>query len=61
MKRLISLSGVGLVKGWAVSGAENRRASRNNDKEISLDYKRLQMNACNESQFKYEQELSTRQ
>ena len=26
MKRLISLSGLGLVKGGAVSGAENRRA-----------------------------------
>ena len=39
MKRLISLSGLGLVKGGAVSGAENRRALRNNDKEISLDYK----------------------
>ena len=46
MKRLISLSGLGLVKGGAVSGAENRRALRNNDKEISLDYKRPQMNAC---------------
>ena len=49
MKRLISLSGLGLVKGGAVSGAENRRALRNNDKEISLDYKRPQMNACKES------------
>ena len=46
MKRLISLSGLGLVKGGAVSGAENRRALRNNDKEISLDYKRPQINAC---------------
>ena len=45
MKSLISLSGLGLVKGGAVSGAENRRALRNNDKEISLDY-RIQMNAC---------------
>ena len=61
MKRLISLSGLGLVKGGAVLGAENRRALKNNDKEISLDYKRLQMNACKESQFKYEQELSTRE
>ena len=49
MKRLISLSGLGLVKGGAVSGAENRRALRNNDKEISLDYKRPQINACKES------------
>ena len=39
MKRLISLSGIGLVKGGPVSGAENWRALRNNDKEISLDYK----------------------
>ena len=49
MKRLISLSGLGLVKKGAVSGAENRRALRNNDKEISLDNKRPQMNACKES------------
>ena len=46
MKRLISLSGLGLVEGGAVSGAENRRALRNNNKEISLDNKRPQMNAC---------------
>ena len=49
MKRHISLSGPGLVKGGAVSVAENRNALRNNDKEISLDYKRQQMNACKES------------
>ena len=49
MKMLISLSGLGLVKGGEVSGAENRRALRNNDKEISLDYKGPQMNACKES------------
>ena len=49
MKRLISLSGLGLVKGGAVSAAENRRALTNNDKEISLDYKRPQINACKES------------
>ena len=49
MKRLISLSGLGLVKAGAVSGAEKRRALRNNYKEISLDYKRPQMNACKES------------
>ena len=49
MKRLISLSGIGLVKGGAISWAENRRALRNNDKEISLDYKRLERNACKES------------
>ena len=61
MKRLISLSGLGLVKGGAVSGAENWRALRNNDKEISLAYKRPQMNSCNESQFKYEQQVCTRQ
>ena len=50
MKKLISLSGLSLVKGGAVSGTENRRALRNNDKEISLDYKRPQINACKESQ-----------
>ena len=61
MKRLISLSGLGLVKGGTLSGAENRRALRNNDNEISFGYKRLQMNACKESQFNYEQQLSTRQ
>ena len=49
MKRLISLSGLGLVKEGAVSGAEKRRALRNDDKKISLDYKRPQMNACKES------------
>ena len=49
MKRLISLSGLGLVKGGAVPGTENRRALRNNNKEISLDNKRPQMNACKES------------
>ena len=48
MKRPISLSGLGLVKGGAVSGAENRRALRNDDKGISLYYKRPQMNACQE-------------
>ena len=41
MKRLISLSGLGLVKGGAVSGAEIRRALRNNDKEVSLDNRDL--------------------
>ena len=61
MKRLISLSGLGMVKGGAVSGTEKRRALRNNDKEISLDYKKPQMNASKESQFKYEQQLSTKQ
>ena len=49
IKRLISLSGLGLVKGGAVLGAENLRAFRNNDKEISLDNKRPQMNGCKES------------
>ena len=49
MKRLISLSGLGLVKGGPVSGAENRRALRNNNKEITLDYKRPQMNASKKS------------
>ena len=49
MKRLISLSGLGLVKGWAVSLAENQRALRNNDKEISLDYERPERNACKEN------------
>ena len=61
MKRLISLSGLGLVKGGTVSGEETRRALRNNNKEIRLDYKRPQRNACKKSQFKYEQQLSTRQ
>ena len=49
MKRLILLSGLGLVKGGAVLGAENRRALRNNDKEKSLDYKSPQIKACKES------------
>ena len=49
MKKLISLFGLGLVKGGGVSWAENRRALRNNDKEISVDFKRPQMNACKES------------
>ena len=40
MKRLISLSGLGLVKGGAVSGTKILRVLRNNDKEISLDNKR---------------------
>ena len=44
MKRLISLSGLGLVKGGAVSGAKMRRAFRNIDKEISLDNKRPKVN-----------------
>ena len=43
MKRLISLSGLDLVKGGAVSGAKIRRILRNNDKEISLDNKRTKM------------------
>ena len=49
MKRLISLFGLGLVKGLAVSLVENRSSLRNNDKEISLDYKRPERNACKES------------
>ena len=49
MKRLISLSGLDLVKGLAVSLGENRSSLRNNDKEISLDYKRPERNACKES------------
>ena len=61
MKRLISLSGLGLVKGGAVSGAENRRALRNNDKEISLDYKRPQMNACNNKKRSHTQLDSRKQ
>ena len=48
MKRLISLSGLGLVKGGAVSGAKIRRALKNNDKEISLDNKRTQLNGSKE-------------
>ena len=40
MKRLISLSGLGLVKGGAVSGAKIWRVLRNNDEEISLHNKR---------------------
>ena len=45
MKWLISLFGIGMVKGGAVSGAKNWRELRNNDKEISLDNKRPKMNA----------------
>ena len=48
MKRLISLSGLGLVKGGAVSGATIRRVLRNNDKEISLDNKRPKLNGGKE-------------
>ena len=48
MKRLISLSGLGLVKGGAVSGAEIWRVLRNNNKEISLHNKRTQLNGSNE-------------
>ena len=44
MKRLISLSGLGLVKGRAVSEAKIRRALRKNDKEISFDNKRPKVN-----------------
>ena len=44
MKRLISLSGLGLVKGGAVSGAKIWRVLRNNNKEISLDNKRPKPN-----------------
>ena len=48
MKRLISLSGLGLVKGGAVSWEKFQRALRNNDKEISLDNKRPKVNGGNE-------------
>ena len=44
MKRFISLSGLGLVKGGAVSWAKIGRELRNNDKEISLENKRPKMN-----------------
>ena len=40
MKKLSSLSGLGLVREGAVSGATFRRALRNNDKEIRIDNKR---------------------
>ena len=50
MKRLISLSGLGLVKRGAVSRAKIRRALRNNEKKISLDSKRPQLNGGKESQ-----------
>ena len=48
MKRFLSLSGLGLVKGGAVSGAKIRRALRNNNKEISLDNKRSKVNVGKE-------------
>ena len=50
MKRLISLCSLCLVKGGAVSGAKLRRALTHNDKEISLDNRRPQMNGSKESQ-----------
>ena len=50
MKRLISLSGLGLVKGWVVLRAEIRRGLRSNDNEISLDNKRTQLNGGKECQ-----------
>ena len=53
MKRLLSLSGIGLVKGGEVWGAKNRRALRNNDKEISPDNKRPQMNGGKECENSY--------
>ena len=48
MKRLISLSRLGLVKGGAVSGTEIQRAFRNNNREISLDNKRPKLNGGKE-------------
>ena len=53
MKRLISLSGLGLVKGGVVLEAKNWRALRNNDKDISPDNKRPQMNGGNECENSY--------
>ena len=50
MKRLISLSGLALVKGGAISGAKIRRALRGNDKEVSLDNKRTELNSGKECQ-----------
>ena len=50
MKRLISLSGLGLVKGGAVSGTKIRRVLRNNNKEISLDKKRPKPNGVKDCQ-----------
>ena len=44
MKRLISLSGLGLVKGGAVSGAKIWRLLRNNHTEVSLENKRPKVN-----------------
>ena len=44
MKRLISLSGLGLVRGGAVSAGKIRRTLRNNDKEISLENNRPKPN-----------------
>ena len=44
MKRLSSLSGLGLVRGGAVLGAEIWKALRNNDKKISFDNKRPKVN-----------------
>ena len=51
MKRLIFLSGLGLVKRGAVSDAKVPRALRNNDKEISLDNKRPQINGSKECHY----------
>ena len=53
MKRLLSLSGLGLVKGGVASGAKNRRALRNNDKEVSPDNKRPQTNGGSECENSY--------
>ena len=44
MKRLISLSGLGLVKEGAVSGAKIQRVLKNNNKEIGFDNKRPKPN-----------------
>ena len=48
MKRHISLSDLGLVKGGALSEAKIRRVLRNNNKEISLDNKRPKVNGGKE-------------
>ena len=48
MKRLISLSGISLVKGGAVSGPKFQRALTYDVKEVSIDNQRPQLNGSKE-------------
>ena len=50
MKMLISLSDPRLVKGGAVLGAKIWRALIYDDKEISIDNQKPQLNGCKECQ-----------